>query len=148
MMEHGKIQMSARGKAWKKIFAVLLKEGYQVSGVMEDGIISITYSTKWQAPDPEPQKWPEKAAEPEKPVKAAELPEEIEKAAEPVETVKAAEPEKPEETPKKRVKVDVDKVRSLRQAGWSLQKIADEFGVSGQTISNMIVKYVKTHPDD
>lgn len=37
--------------------------------------------------------------------------------------------------------LDMGKVFALRKAGWSLKKIADEFGVSGQTVSNQIKKY-------
>lgn len=34
--------------------------------------------------------------------------------------------------------IDMPKVFALQKAGWSLEKIGDEFGVSGQTISNHI----------
>lgn len=37
---------------------------------------------------------------------------------------------------KKRVKIDTGKLGALRRAGWSVTKIADEFGVSAPTIRN------------
>lgn len=36
--------------------------------------------------------------------------------------------------------IDMAKVFALRNAGWSLEKIGKEFGVSGQTIANRIAK--------
>ena len=43
---------------------------------------------------------------------------------------------KKKETTKK--EIDVGKAGALRKAGWSLQKIADEMGVSPQTIANKL----------
>ena len=37
--------------------------------------------------------------------------------------------------------LDMGKVFALRRAGWTLDKIGDEFGVSAQTVSNQIKKY-------
>lgn len=34
--------------------------------------------------------------------------------------------------------LDMGKVKALRKAGWSLDKIADEMGVSAQTIANRL----------
>lgn len=36
--------------------------------------------------------------------------------------------------------IDMGKVRALRNAGWSCEKIGEEFGVSGQTIINHLKK--------
>jgi hypothetical protein len=57
--------------------------------------------------------------------------------------------EKPTPKPKKinnrpapnKVDIDMPKVFALRKAGWSLDKIGEEFGVSGQTIANHIAAY-------
>ena len=48
------------------------------------------------------------------------------------------EPKKPAPKTKKigPKKKDLGKVKALREAGWPVTKIADEFGVSVQTISN------------
>ena len=40
-----------------------------------------------------------------------------------------------------KVDIDMPKVFALQKAGWSLDKIGEEFGVSGQTISNHIKAY-------
>ena len=40
----------------------------------------------------------------------------------------------------KRKPLDMGKVRALRDAGWTLEKIADEMGVSAPTISNRLSK--------
>lgn len=37
--------------------------------------------------------------------------------------------------------LDMGKVFALRRAGWTLDKIGEEFGVSAQTVSNQIKKY-------
>ena len=48
-----------------------------------------------------------------------------------------ATPSKPKNTETKpRQKFDVGKLGALRKAGWSVSKIADEMGVSEQTIRN------------
>ena len=51
----------------------------------------------------------------------------------------------PKPAPKKSTKKDLDmgKVRALRDAGWSLAAIAEEMGVSQQTIANRLMKDVK-----
>ena len=43
-----------------------------------------------------------------------------------------------EGTPKK--ELDTGKIRALREAGWSLEKIADEIGCSPQTVANRLAK--------
>jgi len=43
---------------------------------------------------------------------------------------------KPE--PKKKVQLGMGKVKALRKAGWTLEKIADEMGCSAQTIANKL----------
>ena len=50
---------------------------------------------------------------------------------------------KPEQkpAPKKtnaKIELDMGKVKALRDAGWTLDKIADEMGVSPQTIANRL----------
>lgn len=59
------------------------------------------------------------------------------------EDIRVAEAEKPKKAekkpaPKKTAKKPLDdgKMKALRQAGWSLDKIADEFSVSPQTVAN------------
>lgn len=49
---------------------------------------------------------------------------------------KTVEKETPAKTQSKRIIIDLGKVRALRAAGWSFEKIADEFGCSAQTIIN------------
>lgn len=34
--------------------------------------------------------------------------------------------------------LDMDQILSLRDAGWTLEKIGDEFGVSAQTVANRL----------
>ena len=50
--------------------------------------------------------------------------------------------DKPAAKPKKqapnKVAIDMPKVHALMDAGWSYDKIGEEFGVSGQTISNRL----------
>ena len=41
-------------------------------------------------------------------------------------------------TPANKKTLDMGKVKALRQAGWSLDKIADEMGCSAQTIANRL----------
>ena len=48
---------------------------------------------------------------------------------------KVTEPEKPAPKPKKSDKVDWPKAKALRDAGWSYDKIGDEMGISGVTVS-------------
>lgn len=53
------------------------------------------------------------------------------------------DPDEPEkEAPKKakRKPIDTGKVKALRKAGWSLQKIADEMGCSTQNISKILIR--------
>lgn len=52
------------------------------------------------------------------------------------------EPKKP--VPKKpagKIELDMGKVKALRNAGWSFDKIGDEMGVSAQTIANRMKEY-------
>ena len=46
----------------------------------------------------------------------------------------------PKAAPKPSAKKDIDlgKVKALRKAGWTLEKIADEMGCSAQTIANKL----------
>lgn len=55
----------------------------------------------------------------------------------------ADEPKKaaPKAEPKKqgaKKELDMGKVKALRKAGWTLEKIADEMGCSAQTIANKL----------
>lgn len=59
-----------------------------------------------------------------------------------------AQVEKPKQAPKAEPKqaspkpakkpLDIGKVKALRKAGWTLEKIADEMGCSAQTIANKL----------
>lgn len=49
---------------------------------------------------------------------------------------KIVEKKAPDKTQSKRIIIDLGKVKALRTAGWSFEKIADEFGCSAQTIIN------------
>lgn len=57
---------------------------------------------------------------------------------------------KPLPRPKKteRAKLDMPKVFALRKAGWTWQKIGDEFGVTDSTIINHVRAYQEVHKDD
>ena len=55
---------------------------------------------------------------------------------EPVIKLKEAEPKK--EGPKKKIDIDMGKVKALRAAGRSMDWIADDLGVSVQTIYNRL----------
>ena len=59
-----------------------------------------------------------------------------------VEPVKVKVPKeaKPVKEEPKRKPLDDGKIKALRKAGWSLEKIADEMGVSAQTVSNHLRK--------
>jgi DNA-binding NarL/FixJ family response regulator len=62
---------------------------------------------------------------------------------EPEQEQKQPEPEpKPEKKPKKNTakELDIGKIKSLREAGWTLAGIAREMGVSQQTIANHLKK--------
>lgn len=50
------------------------------------------------------------------------------------------EPEKEAPKKAKRKPIDTGKVKALRKAGWSLQKIADEMGCSTQNISKILIR--------
>lgn len=58
-----------------------------------------------------------------------------------------AEPEEPKPEPKPAKKsgqkkpLDMSKVKALRNAGWSFNKIGDEMGVSAQTIENRMKEH-------
>ena len=56
---------------------------------------------------------------------------------EPVISVKEPEPKKPDKKPKK-IDIDMGKVKALRTAGRSIDWIADDLGVSAQTIYNRL----------
>ena len=45
-----------------------------------------------------------------------------------------------EPAPKKSKKIDTGKIRALREGGWSVAKIADEMGLSDQTVRNYMKK--------
>lgn len=55
-------------------------------------------------------------------------------------TAQVEEPQAaPKPEPKKqKVQLDMGKVKALRKAGWTLEKIADEMGVSTSTIANKL----------
>jgi len=50
-----------------------------------------------------------------------------------------AEPKKVrKKEPTNKKDIDMGKVKALRKAGWTLEKIADEMGCSAQTIANKL----------
>lgn len=50
-----------------------------------------------------------------------------------------AEPKKVQKKePTNKKDIDLGKVKALRKAGWTLEKIADEMGCSAQTIANKL----------
>lgn len=55
---------------------------------------------------------------------------------EPPKTSKKKQLEEAEQNFQKRKITDLGKLRSLRAAGWDVEKIATEFGCSGQTVRN------------
>ena len=55
----------------------------------------------------------------------------------PVISVKESEPKKPDKKPKK-IDIDMGKVKALRTAGRTVEWIADDLGVSAQTIYNRL----------
>ena len=57
-----------------------------------------------------------------------------------VETPKQATKAEPKQAQPKPAKkpLDMGKVKALRKAGWTLEKIADEMGCSAQTIANKL----------
>lgn len=57
------------------------------------------------------------------------------KKVEPVKVKVPKEPKPVKEEPKRKP-LDDGKIKALRKAGWSLEKIADEMGCSAQTVSN------------
>lgn len=54
-----------------------------------------------------------------------------------------AEPNKDAASKKQTTKKELDmgKIKALRKAGWSFDKIGDEMGVSAQTIANRMKEY-------
>ena len=56
---------------------------------------------------------------------------------EPVISVKESEPKKPDKKPKK-IDIDMGKVKALKAAGRTVEWIADDMGVSVQTIYNRL----------
>ena len=66
--------------------------------------------------------------------------------AEPAQTELELEPEpEPKKSASKKpagkINIDMGKVKALRDAGWSFDKIGDEMGVSAQTIANRMKEY-------
>lgn len=53
------------------------------------------------------------------------------------ELLQKEEPKTVKREPKNKKTLEMGKVKALRKAGWSLDKIADEMGVSPQTIANI-----------
>ena len=49
---------------------------------------------------------------------------------------------------KKQAGLDTGKIKALRNAGWSLQKIADEMGCCTQTVANVLSKENTTAPSE
>lgn len=49
-------------------------------------------------------------------------------------------PKKAPEPKRAKLAIDMGKVKALRNAGWTLEKIADEMGCSPQTIANKLQK--------
>lgn len=41
--------------------------------------------------------------------------------------------------------VDIEKIMALRDAGWSLNRIADDMGMSKQSVWNAIDRWKKAH---
>lgn len=54
------------------------------------------------------------------------------------ELLQKEEPKTVKREPKNKKTLEMGKVKALRKAGWSLDKIADEMGVSPQTIANRL----------
>lgn len=52
--------------------------------------------------------------------------------------LKAETPAEPEQQPRKRTKLDVEKVRMLRAKGWRVDDIAEKMGVGKSTIYNAL----------
>lgn len=76
----------------------------------------------------------------------AEMLELLDLLSEEVAAVEEPAPETPEPAPKPKPaskKVDWNKAAALRKAGWSFEKIGEELGVSGVTVSAHLNK--KTH---
>lgn len=85
---------------------------------------------------PEPEEVPEQDPEEEEPFIPKEITDKLKKdlITDKTEIAKVIKEKKPHPTKKK---LDIGKIRALRDAGWSLKKIADEMGVgSPQTIAN------------
>lgn len=47
------------------------------------------------------------------------------------------------ETPEQNAKLDIGKIKALHEAGWSIKQIADEMGVSYQTIYQRMKNFAK-----
>lgn len=73
--------------------------------------------------------------------KIKEKDEEPEKKVAPVQLKKKAKAEKSAKV-KHKVVIDIGKAKALRAAGWSYEKIADEFGCATQTIINHMKAYM------
>lgn len=60
-------------------------------------------------------------------------------------SITPAEPEKKSkaEEPKHRYKIDYGKIMALKNAGWSVSKIAEEMGMAAQAVSTAIYQYKK-----
>ena len=66
------------------------------------------------------------------------LNEELEEAKNQLEKLKEKEKPKKRQEPANKKKLDIGKIRALREAGWSFGKIAEEMGCSPQTIANAL----------
>lgn len=58
----------------------------------------------------------------------------------PMDDVAKSKKAEPKSKPKKRPPFDTGKLKALREGGWPVAKIADEMGVSEQTVRNYIAK--------
>lgn len=72
--------------------------------------------------------------------KQENVPKKIETVNEPLEEPRQ---EQKAEEPKKRQRIDIGKIMALKNAGWSVAKIADEMGMQPQAVSNAIYQQKK-----
>lgn len=77
----------------------------------------------------------ETEAPPEVEIVVEELPTIKTPAKEPQKAAEPSEPKKPKKNPPKAKGIDKGKIKALHDAGWNASKIADEMGVSPQTIN-------------
>lgn len=69
------------------------------------------------------------------------VPESIERTQKTVSEKEESNSEKPKQ--KRRKHIDIKKIMALKNAGWSIAKIADEMGMQPQSVSNAIYLYKK-----